>query len=137
MSNLYLLLTEDAATGGKKASWGPEGYYLAENGQHVCSLLSLDFLYLLLITQPQAWGELGAVIGAKAKAKGYLKTDAIISLSIEETLKIHPFAPILWASNSRSVASRARKELGWNPVAPALNETLDALIDAEAKVLGL
>jgi hypothetical protein len=36
LSQLYLLLTEDAAAGGKKATWGTEGYYFAENGEHVC-----------------------------------------------------------------------------------------------------
>lgn len=71
------------------------------------------------------------------KTKGYIKSDAVVSLSIEEVTKIHPFGPVLWGSNSRSVASRARKELGWNPVAPSLDETLDAVIDAEVKILGL
>lgn len=40
LSNLYLLLTEDAAAGGKKATWGAEGYYFAENGEHVRSFNS-------------------------------------------------------------------------------------------------
>lgn len=71
------------------------------------------------------------------KAKGHIESDAVLPLSIEEVTNIHPFGAILWGSNSRSVASRARKELGWNPVAPSLDEILDALIDAEAKNLGL
>lgn len=50
---------------------------------------------------------------------------------------MHAFGPILWGSNSRSVASRARKELGWVPAGPPLDETLDSVIDQEAKKLGL
>lgn len=82
LANQYLLLTEDAATGGHKATWGAEGYYFSENGQHV-------------------WGELAAKIAAKAKAKGYIKTDNVASLSNDEIVKIHPFGVILWGSNSR------------------------------------
>lgn len=35
LSELYVKLVEDASNGGKKATWGPEGYYFAENGEHV------------------------------------------------------------------------------------------------------
>jgi nucleoside-diphosphate-sugar epimerase len=118
LANHYLLLVEDAATGGKNATWGTKGYYFSENGEH-------------------AWGELAAKIAAKAKAKGYLKTDNVASLSNEEIAKINPFGAILWGSNSRGTASRAGKFLGWKPVGPSLDDTLDDLIDSEAKSLGL
>ncbi|KAI5851137.1 hypothetical protein DFP73DRAFT_490131 [Morchella snyderi] len=118
LSQLYLLLTEDAAAGGKKATWGTEGYYFAENGEHV-------------------WGELTKKIAEKAKVKGYLKTNDIVSLSVDDIKKIHPFGAVLWGTNSRGRASRARKVLGWTPKGTSLEETLDALIDSEAKSLGL
>lgn len=35
LSLVYLKLAEAAAEGGGKASWGSEGYYFAENGEHV------------------------------------------------------------------------------------------------------
>lgn len=92
---------------------------------------------LLLTTGQQVWGELAAKIAAKAKAKGYLKADNVVSLSNDEIAKIHPFGSILWGSNSRGTASRARKVLGWKPVGPSLEDTLDDLIDSEAKDLGL
>lgn len=50
---------------------------------------------------------------------------------------MHPWGPVLWGSNSRSVASRARKELGWTPAGPSLDETLDFVIKQEANKLGL
>jgi hypothetical protein len=91
----------------------------------------------LLLTTQQAWGELAAKIAAKAQAKGYLKTDNVASLSNEEIAKINRVGAILWGSNSRGTASRARKFLGWKPVGPPLDDTLDDLIDSEAKSLGL
>ncbi|CAZ79703.1 unnamed protein product [Tuber melanosporum] len=119
LANLYLLLTEAAAQpDGGKATWGPEGYYFAENGEHT-------------------WGELAKKIAKKAKAKGYLKTDEVISLPNEEIIKQHPFGHILWGTNSRGWASRARKVLGWEPKGAPLDETLDDAIELEAKALGL
>lgn len=35
LSKIYLKLVEDAASGGKGATWGAEGYYFAEGGEHV------------------------------------------------------------------------------------------------------
>lgn len=36
LADLYVMLVEEAVKpGGGKATWGPEGYYFAENGQHV------------------------------------------------------------------------------------------------------
>jgi len=35
LSKLYLLLVEAAAAGGGSASWGDQGYYFAETGEHV------------------------------------------------------------------------------------------------------
>ncbi|PWW79851.1 NAD(P)-binding protein [Tuber magnatum] len=119
LANLYLLLTEAAAEpGGGKATWGPEGYYFAENGEH-------------------SWGEIAKKIAKKAKTKGYLKTDEVISLPTEEVIKHHPFGHILWGTNSRGWASRARNILGWEPKGAPLDETLDDVIESEAKALGL
>jgi len=38
LSQLYLKLVQEAVSGGGKATWGQEGYYFAENGEHVRSL---------------------------------------------------------------------------------------------------
>jgi nucleoside-diphosphate-sugar epimerase len=76
-------------------------------------------------------------IAEKAKVKGYLKTNDVVSLSVDDIKEIHPFGAVLWGTNSRGKASRARKVLGWAPKGAPLEETLDALIDSEAKLLGL
>jgi nucleoside-diphosphate-sugar epimerase len=118
LSQLYLKLTEAAAAGGEGADWNEEGYYFAENGEF-------------------RWGEIAKLIAEKAKAKGLIKTDEVDDLSVEEVTKIRPFGPIIWGTNSRGKAQRARERLGWNPVGPPVEETLDHTIEVEAKALGL
>jgi nucleoside-diphosphate-sugar epimerase len=117
LAALYLLLTEAAANGGAGADWNENGYYFCENGEHV-------------------WGDLSRAIAQKAKAKGYLKTDEVDDLSNEEVTKLHPFGHVLWGTNSKGKAERARK-LGWTPKHEPLLDTLDSLIEKEAKALGL
>lgn len=85
----------------------------------------------------KVWGELAKKIATKAKSKGYILTDNVVSLSIEEVAAIAPFGPILWGTNSRGRATRARKALGWKPKGVPLEETLDDVIELEARVLGL
>lgn len=50
---------------------------------------------------------------------------------------MRPFGAVLWGTNSRGTASRARKVLGWKPTGASLEDTLDDLIDLEAKNQGL
>jgi nucleoside-diphosphate-sugar epimerase len=118
LARLYLKLTEAAAAGGEGADWNEEGYYFAENGEF-------------------RWGEIAKLIAKKAHAKGLIKTDEVDDLSNEEVAKILAFGPIIWGTNSRGKAQRARERLGWNPVEPSLEETLDHAIEVEAKALGL
>lgn len=114
---LYLLLTEAAVKGGQGADWDTEGYYFAEDG---------DF----------SWGELAREITKRAAAKGYLKSAEVEELDVEEVKKLHPFGHVLWGTNSIGKAERARK-LGWAPTEKSLLETLDELIEQEAKLQGL
>ena len=63
LSNVYLRLVEEAVKGGGNATWEPEGYYFAENG---------DFV----------WGDV-----AKAIAKNAHKKKLIPSAEIEHVTK--------------------------------------------------
>lgn len=118
LSVLYLLLTEAAARGGQGADWNEEGYYFSENGEYL-------------------WGELARDITKRAAAKGYIKSDEVDELEPEEVKKLHPFGHVLWGSNSKGKAERARKKLGWTPTGESLVETLDEVIEQEAKRLQL
>lgn len=118
LSNLYLLLVEAAAAGGGNATWGVEGYYHCESGDIV-------------------WGEVAKWMAESAYKKGFIKDDSLVSYSAEELSKHNPYGPLMWGANSRSRAIRARKLLGWEPKAASLKDTVDEVVDMEAKALGL
>ena len=118
LSNLYLLLVEEAGKGGGKATWGPSAYYFAENG-------------------PFAWGEVAAEIARVAKTKKWISNDEVKVLTAEEVEKLSPHASVLWGTNSRSVAERARRVLGWHPVAASLMQEIPGVLEVEARSLGM
>lgn len=118
LSDLYVLLGEAAAAGGGKATWNEDGYYFAENGSFV-------------------WGDIFHDITRIAKDKGLIEGDKTPSLSEDELLKIHPYALVAWATNSRGKAIRARKLLGWEPHGETLKELLPEIVEGEARTLGL
>ncbi|EOD43241.1 putative nucleoside-diphosphate-sugar epimerase protein [Neofusicoccum parvum UCRNP2] len=97
LAGLFVRLVEEAAKGGGSATWGPEGYYFAENGQ-------------------VAWRDGMSRLVDAAFQKGLIKSTEVESLDEEQAKKISPFALIMWGMNSRSKAVRARKLLGWHPV---------------------
>ncbi|KAK4624177.1 Oxidase ucsJ [Fulvia fulva] len=75
LSDLYLKLAEEAAAGGstkewpdKPATWGAEGYYFAENGEHV-------------------WREVSQWVATEAKKQNLASTDEVKSVSPEEAGK--------------------------------------------------
>lgn len=119
LAQVFLKLTEAAAErAGSGADWDQDGYYFTENGA-------------------QLWGDVAREIAKRAKALGYLSTDQVDDLSVDKVLELHPFGHILWGSNSKGKAERARNRLGWVPKEPALEDTLDAAIEKEAKAMGL
>ncbi|GME27559.1 Nucleoside-diphosphate-sugar epimerase [Neofusicoccum parvum] len=97
LAGLFVRLVEEATKGGGSATWGPEGYYFAENGQ-------------------VAWRDGMSRLVDAAFQKGLIKSTEVESLDEEQAKKISPFALIMWGMNSRSKAVRARKLLGWHPV---------------------
>jgi nucleoside-diphosphate-sugar epimerase len=118
LSDLYVLLAEAAAAGGSKATWNEDGYYFAENGEFV-------------------WKDMFQEMARIAQKMGLLDSNDTPSLSTTELAEIHPYGVLIWCSNSRGKAIRARKLLGWKPHRESLKELLPSIIDEEAKALGL
>jgi nucleoside-diphosphate-sugar epimerase len=118
LSDLYVLLAEAAAAGGGKATWNEDGYYFAENGEFV-------------------WKDIFRDMAKIAQKLGLLDSDDAPSLSATELAEIHPYALIIWGSNSRGKAIRARQLLGWKPHRESLGEILLSIIKEEARALGL
>ena len=121
LSDCYLKLVEAAVQGGGKATWGKEGYYFTENGEH-------------------AWGQVSRQVASAAYKQGFLPSDKVVSRSCEEAQRRPDgtsVRSILWGANSRGKAIRARKVLGWLPKEKSMEaETLE-VVSSEAKIMGL
>jgi nucleoside-diphosphate-sugar epimerase len=118
LSKLYLKLVECAVDGGKNASWGIDGYYFAESGEHI-------------------WGEVAQAIASAAYEQGFIPSDEVVALSADEADKLSPWGSVLWGSNSRCRAIRAGKVLEWRPNAPSLKDEISDIVKGEAARLGL
>jgi len=118
LSRLYLKLVEAAAVGGGNATWNDQGYYFAENGEHI-------------------WGEISKLVASTAHKKGLIPTDEVISLNNESIAQLHPYGAMIWGANSRCKAVRAKKLFGWSPKEQSIQENVPEAVDSEAKALGL
>jgi len=124
LSDLFVLLVERAATwtdaqsSDDKEIWGEKGYFFAENGHHV-------------------WGELSKTVAGVAKQKGLIDKEATIPLSKDKVFEVGGFEGLSWGLNSRGIAKRASKFLGWKPTGPTLEEAIAEVMDGEARKLGL
>ena len=118
LSKVYLKLVEAAAAKGGNVSWGTDGYYFAENGEHV-------------------WGDICKAVARSAHKAGYIPSDEVVSISADEADQLTPYATYLWGTNSRCKAVRARKILDWKPVEGSIENEIPEAIEVEAKSLGL
>ncbi|PGH20345.1 hypothetical protein AJ80_03613 [Polytolypa hystricis UAMH7299] len=116
LSDLSLALGEAAVAGGGKATWGKEGYYLAENGGF-------------------AWGDIQRAVAKVAFEQGFIKSSDVDVLDAMQTSAVDRSGPFLWGTNSRGQAIRGRKLLDWNPHRPSSFELLPDIVQSEAKYL--
>lgn len=118
LSDCFLKLVEDAAMRGKKATWGPGGYYFTENGEIV-------------------WGDIAKRVAAEAHKQGFLHTDDVVTVPDAEAHKLNPYAIFILGANSRCKAIRARKLLGWSPKGRSLEDEIPDAVASEARRAGL
>lgn len=124
LSKVFELLVQaalDPSARNNPEIWGARGYYLTENGEHV-------------------WGDLSAAIGEEAFRQGLMKGGApeLRGWSIDEAVNSSAgFEAASWGMNSRGVAARAKKVLGWRPRERSLIEELPDIVRSEAARMGL
>ena len=58
-------------------------------------------------------------------------------MDVEEAKELAGFEAISWGLNSKGVAKRARKYLGWTPTGRSLRDEIPYIIDEEARREGL
>ncbi len=121
LSDLFVLLVEAAIANKPELDsklWGKEGYFFAENGNHV-------------------WGEVSKKLGEVAYQKGYIKEKAIKNLTHEEAFKAGGLEGFSWGLNSQGLAKRARKYLGWKPHGKSLEDEIPDIVEGEAIACGI
>lgn len=120
LSNVYLRLVEEAGKPeGGSATWGGEGYYFAESGEHY-------------------WGDVAAAVAKEAFRLGLFESAEVDELGTQEVEAMHPLGKYLWGTNSRHTAVRAGKVLGWGLGGfPSLEEDIPRMVEAEAKRMKL
>ncbi|KAH7133813.1 hypothetical protein EDB81DRAFT_763092 [Dactylonectria macrodidyma] len=118
LSQLFLNLVEDAASGRWKATWGSEGFYFAENGTI-------------------SYGDVASWITTEAWNQGFLKSTDVESVVWKDADKIWDYASLFWGTNSLTKAVRARQVLDWVPRGPSVADEIRGLVTEEAKALGV
>lgn len=84
----------------------------------------------------QTFKELGTLIAKEAQEQGLIAGDADVeTIDAKKADSLSGHASILWGTNARTKASKARKELGWNPSGASLQSTLSDLVRSEAERL--
>ena len=82
LSDLYVLLCEAAvARNLDQEIWGPRGYYLAENGEHL-------------------WSDIAKMIGQLAEQMGYIKSPETKTLSRDAALEQAGFEAESWGEST-------------------------------------
>lgn len=118
LSDVFVALVEAAVAGGGKASWGNEGYYFTENGEHV-------------------WGDIARLVAGAAHKQGFIASSEVKILPNEEIEGLCKAGTLLWGANSRCRAVRARNLLGWSPKGISLERDITDTVAAEANLRGL
>ncbi|KAI1413247.1 NAD(P)-binding protein [Hypoxylon sp. FL1857] len=107
---VFFVLAVEAALDPSKNSnpeiFGPKGYFFLENGVH-------------------KWSDVAKWVAEEAAKQGLLPEP------VTKEIDAHQLG-----ANSKSVAARARKYLGWTPKAPSLKDEIPAAVAYEAKRLG-
>ncbi|XDG08364.1 hypothetical protein ABKA04_007979 [Annulohypoxylon sp. FPYF3050] len=106
----FFVLAVDAALDSSKNNnpeiYGPKAYFFLENGMH-------------------RWADVSRAIAVEAARQ------KLIPEPIAKEIDFPNFG-----TNSKSVAARAKKYLGWTPKSPSLPDTLPETVTLEAKKLG-
>lgn len=113
LSEIYRALVNKAVAHDSNAElWGPKGYILAENGEHV-------------------WADLARLMAKEAAQKQLISSPKEEALSKEAALEAAGFEAVSWGLNSRGKAGRAREYLGWKPSKPSLEDEVPNIVQQE------
>ncbi|RFU81579.1 nadp-binding domain [Trichoderma arundinaceum] len=123
LGDLYVKLvdaTQDPSKNNNPEIFGPNGYFFAANGTH-------------------AFAKLAEQVAGEVKKQGYKADVPTKSVSLVELQGLKGYAPVSgsFGLNSKGVPQRAKKYLGWEPKAAAIEDTIAEAVHVKAKSLGL
>ncbi|KAI9042042.1 uncharacterized protein KD926_006166 [Aspergillus affinis] len=116
LSDVFLRIFEEAIHNGSRASWNREGYYFAENGEHV-------------------WREVASLLSREAQKSGLIQSAEVRSFEADEADKHIDFASLFYGAMSRCRAIRARRLLEWEPRHAGIEEAVLEALEIEARRL--
>ncbi|KAK4241546.1 hypothetical protein C8A03DRAFT_30270 [Achaetomium macrosporum] len=114
VSSLLVRLVDaalDPALNRNPEIFGGHAYYFCESGTHV-------------------WGKVAVEIAEEAVRRGLLKEALPKVVSLEDVVGEGGGT---WAANSKGVAERARRYLGWEARGPSLEEEIPRVVEFEGK----
>ncbi|KAK3309918.1 uncharacterized protein B0T15DRAFT_488619 [Chaetomium strumarium] len=121
VSSLLVRLVDAALDPARKRNpeeiFGGRAYYFCASGTHACGKVAVD-------------------IAEEAVRQGLLKEalPKVVSLGERE---ITDEVGAMWAANSKGVAERARRYLGWEARGPSLEEEIPRVVELEGKKAGV
>lgn len=117
LSDLFVLLIDEALKGGGIATWGREGYYFAENGTHL-------------------WGDISKAVAKTAAEQGYIASPNVITWTAEEADAKLEFANLFYGTDTVCRALKARRVLGWHPHRHDIETEIKYTLEKEAEAIG-
>lgn len=131
VGRIFAALAENAAKGlPGDETWGRSGIYLAGVGELVSHAITSS-TQSSLADCGQTFFDVSAKVAAAAKQGGYIPTDKVEELPKDQYDTHLPHGGIMFGTNARGQANRARRLLNWAPREVSLEEDIPRTVSAE------
>ncbi|KAK7713310.1 hypothetical protein SLS64_004560 [Diaporthe eres] len=121
LADLIVSLVEsaqDPKTLNDPEYFGAHGYYFCEAGSF-------------------KWGDVAKWVADEMVKQGFMAEPKVEVTTLENTRGQGFSTSVTWGTNSKSFASRARKNLGWKPTRGGMKDAVPEIVSSEAKRLGI
>ncbi|RAK96009.1 uncharacterized protein BO80DRAFT_459385 [Aspergillus ibericus CBS 121593] len=118
VSSIFVKLVEKVLRNEDGELWNENGLYFPGSGA-------------------VSFGAISTHVAQEVKNLGLADSASVAEISHGEADSLTPHGGVLWGTNARQVAQRARQFLGWVPAGQTLEEEIPATVLAEAQKLGL
>ncbi|KAJ5352436.1 hypothetical protein N7452_001410 [Penicillium brevicompactum] len=113
LTNLFVQLACEASKAKDPQLWNENGVYFAESGK---------------IT----FGDIAKKISTFAYSQGFIKSPEVAQIDAATADRLTPHGSVIWGTNARYQAIRARELLGWFPEQYGIDEEIPRVVLSEA-----